>query len=133
MAKTNKMHEREIARAIVSAQIASDAGKGIFDLALKNSRARSALHHAYGIKPDMIIRAIQLISSQSRGMFNFFVDYTLDQNGFPSVLVYFDFKIFGERYQVSFHTPEDLADDLIPLAGKGRPTRWFQAESPAKL
>ena len=47
-----------------------------------------------------------------------------DQNGYPSYISYFDFKINGKRYQVSFHTPKNLGKKLEKYVSTGRKTRW---------
>lgn len=112
---------------IVAAQIASDAGKGIYDIDFNHLNIKSfkmAEKFAYDVKPGFILKAIEIINSNPQCGINYYVSADEDQNGYDSVIVYFDIKINDERFQVSFHTPLNKADDLIRLVGTGRKTRW---------
>lgn len=110
-----------IARAIVSAQIASDAGKRIYMLDVKNTYPR---YTGYGSKVHFQIRALEMIRTSKKTDFNYYVVRSTDQNGYDSIIVYFDFKIKGERMQVSFHNPTDCSGKLMKYIGTGRVTRW---------
>lgn len=121
-----------IAKAITDAQIASDSGKGIDSLT--NVKSRGARHCGYDLKVVYIIRAIELINS-SKTHFKYYVERRSDQNGYPSIIVYFMASvskkaIYGygtgcrESIQISFHTPINLAGDLLPYIGKGTKTHW---------
>ena len=113
-----------IAKAICQAQIASDRGKRKSNLYLKNGCGRFSKKYGYAVKQDFIIKAINIIKT-SRNNFNYYVKKEADQNGYPSIVTYFDVKIEGNRYQVSFHTPLNKAsNELINLVGSGRNTRW---------
>lgn len=121
------MVEKEIAKAIVRAQMASDKGKGIPELYRKGSTrlSRGAKKLGYDIKVDYIVTAIKLIRGNRQSVFHYYVEDCNDQNGYPSVLVYFDCRIpDGGRVQVSFHSPKNRADDLESYIGSGRPTHW---------
>ncbi len=113
---------------IISAQIASDSGKGkIFDYNDCNIRSfEYALKKGYGVKPEYIAKAINKIRTNPQCGFNYYVEKTPDQNGYASILAYFDIKIDDVRYQVSFHTPinGDGVDLLTPFINSGRKTRW---------
>jgi hypothetical protein len=113
--------KRKIVRCICDAQAASDAGK--FGPSTKH-HCREAEYMGYENKPMYIIMAIHYIDSNPRMGINYYVVEIPDQNGHRSVLVYFDIKEGGTRYQVSFHTPYGKASDLLPFIGKGRKTRW---------
>jgi hypothetical protein len=110
-----------IAKYIVAAQAASDAGKGIKEI--DGRCARHSKHDKYACKPAYIVKAIDLICT-SKSDFRYYVAETDDQNGYPSIIVYFEFKIDGERYQVSFHTPSRRAGVLTKYSNTGRKTRW---------
>ncbi len=115
--------QRQIIRAIVMAQIASDAGKGTYELHMKADRG--ARHLGYGLKVTAIVRALRMIDTTPMCGVNYYVEKTLDQNRCASTIVYFDVKVHdGVRKQLSFHTPMSLADPLQPWVGKGRKTRW---------
>lgn len=116
---------RLIAKAICQAQIASDAGKHRYEISpMKNRADASATRYKYRVKEDFILSALKMIRS-SRSMFNYYCVEEADQNGYPSVIVYFDCKLPGGRYQVSFHTPLNKAsNELVKLCGSGRKTRW---------
>ena len=113
--------EKLIAEAICFAQSCSDAGKRVYtDSATKRLRYKGKL--------PAILRAIALIKNMkpdTKNTFNYYVtEPTGDQNGRPSIIVYFDLKINGQRMQVSFHTPMHKAGALMELANSGRKTRW---------
>ena len=116
--------ERQIAKAIVQAQMASDRGKSISELGGSSRLSRGPKKLGYGIKVDYIVSAIKLIRCNSRGSFNYYVVAAPDQNRYPSVLVYFDIRLPDTRVQVSFHTPMGKADQLKPYIGTGRRTHW---------
>ena len=117
--------EREIARFIILAQTASDAGKGSKFKYIPDSRG--AIHFGYGVKTHYILQAIALIRITDQKMFRYYVSgQTPDQNGNASVIVYFDVKLERKRRQVSFHTPWNQVEGTIleQLIGSGRKTRW---------
>ena len=113
----------KIASLIYRAQKSSDAGKGIYPES-EIHMDRSAIHYGYAVKVDCIRDAIRLITC-SRSQFNYYVQADVpDQNGYASVITYFEFKLNGIRKQVSFHTPWSLATQLKPYFNTGRKTRW---------
>lgn len=114
--------EEAIIRAIIMAQIASDAGKGIHAIFLPggNNPGRTG----YQSKEFYELRALKMIDSTPRCGINYWVEFTPDQNGFESVLVYFDIKVNGKRYQVSFHNPGHQTMELWGYVNRGRKTRW---------
>ena len=116
--------DAEIARLICLAEAASNSGKGFSVLAFRRTSSEKANEYAYAAKPKYIRKAINLINSNPKLGWNYWVEKTSDQNGYDSVIVYFDYKINSKRIQVSFHNPLGSAGDLIPFIGKGRKTRW---------
>lgn len=117
--------DRLIVKAICQAQIASDAGKYQHWLYLHNGASRFAHRYGYAVKPSFIMKAIKLIETNRRGIVNYYVEKGDDQNGYMSILVYFDIRVDDRRYQVSFHTPYNKAPkELKDKIGKGRKTRW---------
>lgn len=119
---TNSKINREIAKAIVSAQICSDGGKDINTVATKNC-FRGAHYMRYALKTTFILRAIKMIV-HTKNEFSFFAKEEPDQNGYSSVLVYFEFRCNGTKHQISFHSPRNKAAELLPFCGKGRKTHW---------
>ena len=118
---------RDIARYIINAQVASDAGKGEYLGYGNDHRFRSGKHFGYGVKTANILNAIHLIRTCNQNMFRYYVTgNTPDQNGYDSVIVYFDCKVDGQRLQVSFHTPWNQVEGTLleRLIGSGRKTRW---------
>lgn len=120
--------KKYIAYCIVSAQMASDAGKRITDAeegaivySKKKKQEHSIKSSRYRAKDGFILDAINAINKNPRCGYNYYVVWGKDQNGNPSSIVYFDFKIDNKRKQVSFHT----FNGYIRLyAGRGRKTRW---------
>ena len=115
--------EKEIARNVVLAQVASDAGKKIeTDIQIKGSHGARDL--GYGLKVNYIMTALKLIR-KNKTQFSYWAEESPDQNGYGSVIVYFEFPLWGEMLQVSFHTPESLVPrEMWKLVNTGRPTVW---------
>lgn len=121
-------NDRMIAKAIISAQYCSDAGKGrmiAFGEHDEPHSMRGPKHMKYDCKVNFILRAIKLIDG-SKSIFRYYVTEEPDQNGYPSILVYFftTKKSCGEKLQVSFHSPAMLAGELKKYIGKGTVCRW---------
>lgn len=121
----NSRVNREIAKAIVAAQVCSDSGKGIDILAIKGRRG--PYHMGYGLKDGYILRALKMITTTKNG-FSFYVNEKPDQNGYSSVIVYFEYN-YGGKHQISFHTPIRKAERLLHYSGKGRKTHWNNAHT----
>lgn len=116
---------RQIILLVANAQRHSDEGK-----VLRNSRnwyyegdtqeviAFSKNYGKYGYdgKTQAILAAIALIDKHPY----MGVSYYVKDDG-NSVILYFNLKLDGKRYQVSFHAFESK---LRKLAGKGSPCRW---------
>lgn len=117
---------KETLRLIAYAQAASDGGKYIDDLLYEVDYrgVNHAYHKRYTEKEAMIIKALRLCDHNPESDIHYWVKETPDQNGYASFLVYFDCKVGGERYQVSFHNPYRENSSLKDYAGKGRVTRW---------
>lgn len=113
---------KSIIKNIILAQIASDSGKGIKTLP-DFTGAREAIAEGYNKKDYYIASAIVLINSTPRSGINYYVEEKPDQNGYPSLVIYFDIKLNGKRYQISFHSPKNRTT-LYHFCSKGRKTRW---------
>ena len=112
-----------VIKAICKAQIASDAGKGIYALTCKNDK--NAVNTAYLSKENYILQALGVLTKSKITNINYWCEKAGDQNGYPSIIVYFDIKINNERKQVSFHTPLNRASgNLLKYVSTGRKTRW---------
>lgn len=122
MKKINSI-EKEISKNIVLAQISSDTGKQLeTDLEVKGSRGAKSL--GYGLKVKYIMTAIKLIR-KNKTQFSYWVEASPDQNGYSSVVVYFEFPLWGNMLQVSFHTPENLVPrEMWRLVNTGKYTSW---------
>lgn len=115
--------EKEIARNVVLAQVASDSGKKL-EATVEIKGSRGAKDLGYGLKVNYIMTAIKLIR-KNKTQFSYWVESAPDQNGYGSVIVYFEFQLWGEILQVSFHTPESLVPrEMWKLVNTGRPTVW---------
>ena len=112
-----------VIKAICKAQIASDAGKGIYALTCKNDK--NAVNTAYLSKENYILQALGVLTKSKTTNINYWCEKVGDQNGYPSIIVYSDIKINNERKQVSFHTPLNRAsENLLKYVSTGRKTRW---------
>lgn len=121
--------QKEIARHIVLSQIASDAGKGIYELNIRNSSATA--NRGYTTKEKHILAAIKLIdNSRGQSGFYYYCVKKEDQNGNPSKIVYFSFKgKNGKRFQVSFHCYSGGEIKEKAQANKGLMTHWDHKNS----
>ncbi len=116
--------DRQIARAIVMAQMSSDSGKDIHwnDGTPVQSSGGQLKYH---IKLPEIIRALRMIDNTKNTAWRYYVESAPDQNGYPSIVVYFEMKCAdGHRMQISFHNPARQSRALERWIGKGRKTRW---------
>lgn len=98
---------KQAAKAIILAQVASDGGKGIIDLlnALPDTLMPSAektWDAGYAFKDELLERACIIVARHHDNDIRFFV--TEDKQGVAKFIVYFDVKVNGKRWQVSFHS-----------------------------
>lgn len=116
---------RAIFRCIVQAQIASDAGKGIYERwPGKIKHYNRLVREGYSEKDRLLKMAVSLINQFPEAEIDYF--YTVDGENFPYFnLIYFSYELDDERYQVSFHTPE-LITQHSPSKYK---VCWDQASS----
>lgn len=99
---------RAIFRCIVEAQIASDAGKGIFNRWPGKIRNYNRLiRQGYSEKDRVLKMAISLINQFPEAEIDYF--FTFDSQNYPYYnLIYFTYRLGYEEFQVSFHTPNDI-------------------------
>lgn len=117
--------DREIARTIVYAQVASDGGKRISDIAKINDHTYPIWKKGYDAKDGLLMKAITLINKSDASAFRYFVS---KGNISGSTIVYFDFRIEGRRYQVSFHTFSSKVRRYTVKRGRYA-TRWDEKSS----
>lgn len=139
----NKNINYFIAKSLIQAQLASDFAKikrvfvrnddpkflierNLISCSIKEHDMRTCRFFGYTAKESYIIRAIDLIRSNKSDFRYYVSEITDDQNGYDSIITYFDFKFNGVRKQISFHTPLNSAREsgLATIAGTGRKTRW---------
>lgn len=115
--------DRVIARYILNAQISSDGGKSIYEI---SNLSRHAFNEAYDGKDRYILGAIKMIRSSKDSNFRFFVK----PNSWTAFIVYFETRIHGEKFQVSFHSyDESLRPYCLGKAHHGFRTRWDHGSS----
>ena len=90
-------YEKDIIKNIILAQIASDAGKGYDNVAqasfpIIGKEVRKSMHFGYTIKDKYIQNAIELINATPRCSINYWCVKAPDQNGYDSIIAYFDIK-----------------------------------------
>lgn len=117
--------DKEIARHICLAQIASDAGKNIFRISIKGDE--KAKLRGYNQKDVELLKAIRLIDSvpAEKTKFKYFVKQAKDQNGHTSRIVYFYYND-GIKQQVSFHC---FNGKIKKLRNKGCVMSWDRGSS----
>lgn len=115
--------EKRIARYLILAQIASDAGKGIHRLHIEGDE--KAHKFGYTLKERYILKAIEIVRKIPNRFYSFFIEERPDQNGYASIIVLFSWKIHGKRSQCSFHTPLGRASkNLRSMICSGRKEHW---------
>lgn len=121
---TDYSYNRMIAKAIVSAQTASDSGKGYICDYLSGHDNRIS-QKGYMTKVLFIKRALELCDGRQSTFRYYMTERTGDQNGHASYITYFSFyDLNGKRKQISFHTPISLAKPILKWVGKGTHMRW---------
>lgn len=121
---------RYIAKQICIAQICSDAGKGIRELSFENDKTTlyKSVESRYAGKDIAIQRAISKINSLgNKSGFHFYVTNKSGMSYYPYI-IYFDFKVNGKRYQVSFHSGNDIFEKYIKKGTSHRST-WDHESS----
>lgn len=138
-----KKNIKKICKQIVLAQAASDYAKGHSELThiLKNTESNKKFYDSdsrvcYDYKDKCIMNALKIIDNTPRCGVNYYYDWQPDQNGYQSILIYFDIKIDETRLQVSFHSfcpslrtriNKKIHDGKKP--SKGRKTKWDHGSS----
>ena len=122
---TRNEARRAIFRCIVQAQIASDAGKGIYERwPGKIKHYNRLIRQGYSEKDRVLKMAVSLINQFPEAEIDYF--FTVDAENFPSYnLIYFSYELDDEKFQVSFHTP-DMITSNSPIKYK---VKWDQASS----
>ena len=117
--------DKEIARHICLAQIASDAGKNIFRISIKGDE--KAKLRGYNQKDVELLKAIRLIDSvpAEKTKFKYFVKQAKDQNGYTSRIVYFYYND-EIKQQISFHC---FNGKIKKLRNKGCVMSWDRGSS----
>ena len=112
--------DKEIAELILRAQNASDGGKGIVELISKGKSVRDN-YSAYAGKDKFIFLAISMIV---KGKSNF--NFAVTDGGITPYLVYFQTRISGKKFQVSFHSFDER---LERFQGKSFRIKWDHGSS----
>ena len=114
-----------VCKYIVLAQIASDGGKHITEIEDALPIGKVYSKKGYTKKDSLIMKAIKTIQCNKNTGFKFFIK---DCDGFssPAVIVYFNFKLEGKRYQISFHSFNMM---LKRLEISNFSTRWDKKSS----
>lgn len=62
-------------------------------------------HFFYKKKEEYLQKALSELRKQRHSNVSYKIERGPDQNGYPSNIYYFEFKVKGELYQFSFHQP----------------------------
>lgn len=114
--------DKIIAKYIILAQTASDGGKGMKSLNRLFPTSNLACYKGYQAKDGYIKKAIMGILKSKNSIFRF---YCKQDKWVANYIVYFNFKLEGERYQVSFHSFKDWSHFENSNCG----TRWDKRDS----
>ena len=111
-----------IATLILRSQNASDGGKHI-DTLVTNRRSYRDNIAGYCVKDKYIIETICLISGHNT---DFKYSVQKDHDGVAYYLVYFEVRINGEKFQVSFHS---YNHELLRFINRGFRMKWDHGDS----
>lgn len=114
--------DKIIAKYIILAQTCSDGGRGISTLKNLFPTSRLAYYKGYDAKDIYIKKAIQMIQKSKNSIFRFYVK---EDGIIANYIVYFNFKLDGERFQVSFHSFKDWSK----YERKDYQTHWDKKDS----
>lgn len=115
-------NNKYIAKQIILAQIASDGAKGRYWPSHYILQRYSS--KGYNIKERCIFNAINGINRSKDSNFYYFVNKVDEYGG--CFIVYFNTKIKGRRYQVSFHC---FDNNFSKFANNNCSTRWDKENS----
>lgn len=113
-----------IVREIIKAQIASDGGKGIYDIKHIINNGEEYAKRGYGAKNRCIRKAIFTINHDKNTGFSYHV--VKAKNFYRECyIIYFNFKIKGKRHQIAFHSFDDWSFYVKPHT----PIKWLEDET----
>lgn len=105
----NYMLDKSICSFIIKAQMCSDAGKGIYEDYKYPTWRKTASEWGYNKKLYFIELACKKICQlKGKSGFHYYVEPANDNRWPRSPIIYFNFKLNGQRRQVSFHCPDVL-------------------------
>lgn len=117
---------KQIVRCLVNAQVASNGGKGIYDIAVSPFE-KDIARGGYIYKDDFISRAISLINStRNCGIYYYVAPCPELSDWNDCFIVYFNIRVNGKRYQCSFHSFNSRLENLV---GGPTTTRWSRKDS----
>lgn len=118
---------RQVATNVYKAQVASDYAKRIYEI--HYDEKIDATYHG---KDVYIIRAIETIIHKKNTGFSFYVtidDVMSADRGCIHYIVYFNFSIGGEKYQVSFHSLNAELGKYLKKDGTIHAVAWDEESS----
>lgn len=115
--------DKRVAKAIINAQLCSDAGKGIYEIE-NTSMQYKMCKKGYKGKDTQIFKAIDIINRKKDT--GFYYSVKEDTQGKSKYIVYFNFKINGKRKQISFHSFDNRLSKFISSKCQ---TRWDKNNS----
>jgi hypothetical protein len=119
--------DKKVAQLIVKAQMCSDSGKGIDNNFYHPGWKKRANKFGYDHKRKLIIMAMDRIA-QLHGTSGFHFYIGSDKELYDCTVVYFNFKIYDERFQISFHVPEGIPSRYMKTNSKHY-TKWDHKSS----
>lgn len=117
----NNYLDKKVASLLIKAQMCSDSGKGIGSTYGREKWKARSNKWGYAHKPQLIFAAFDRISQlKGKSGFSFYIGYD-SWNGMD--VAYFNFKLDGKRYQISFHMPEGIPNRYRKANTKHH-TKW---------
>ena len=120
--------DKAVAMYIIKAQLCSDAGKN-YSLGSNRPMNKRASRKGYSRKDFFIEKAIEKISQmKGKSGFSFWIDTIYESDGEIEIvyqtIVYFNFNLYGERRQVSFHSFSTFDKYRLSKYNAQHRTRW---------
>lgn len=114
-----KKLDLSVVKYLILAQTSSDGGKQIYELDGLLPLSAAYLKKGYAAKDSLLKKAVKRIQCNKNTGFRFYIKQS-DEFMSDCFIIYFNFKLDGKRYQISFHSFSDWSG----LCNSSFSTRW---------
>lgn len=97
-----KKYDQKIINLIIKAVKSNEQAHSLYSCFEEEAEEKKAFYEA---KEKAYSLAIKMLDGAKHSAIHYYKCATNDQNGYPSVLIYFQWKEAGKLFQFSFHKP----------------------------